>query len=103
MRDLSDISRHIDACAQRARETDQDGLEQELRNIIRDVSAVSKGVATPFIVAGDRSPLSSGAPRSQIIEKLRVCAARARIYDQGGLAAEILNAAQDLKEWFGLP
>jgi hypothetical protein len=103
MRDLSDICRNIDACAQRARKTDQGGLEQELRNIIRDIGAVSKDVATPFIVAGDRSAPSSGAPWSQIIEKLRVCAARARIYDQGALAAEILNAAQDLKEWYALP
>jgi hypothetical protein len=102
MRDLSDICLNIDACAQRARKTDQGGLEQELRNIIRDIDAVSKDVATPFIVGGDRSPLSSGVPRSQIIEKLRVCAARARIYDQGGLADEILNAAQYLKELYGL-
>jgi hypothetical protein len=102
MRDLSDICLNIDACAQRARKSDQGNLEQELRNVIGDIDAVSKDVASPFIVAGDQAPLSSGAPRSQIIEKLRVCAARAKIYDQGGLAAEILNAAQDLKEWYGL-
>jgi hypothetical protein len=102
MRDLSDICLNIDACAQRARKNDHGGLEQELRNIVRDIGAVSKDVASPFMVAGDEAPLSSGAPRAQIIEKLRVCAARAQINDQGGLAAEILNAAQDLKEWYGL-
>jgi hypothetical protein len=102
MRDLSHICLNLDACAQRARKNDQGGLEQELRNVIRDIGAVSKDVESPFIAGGDHAPLSSAAPRSQIIEKLKSCATRAQANDQGGLAAEILHAAQDLKEWYGL-